>query len=285
MNNRVKEVLNIIVEKFKSGEIPEAVAMASFPVHDIPSGKWSFTNRTLMFLAGTADARGLRQWNEVNRWVKKGTRAIYILVPCFRRERDDETGEEKEVLRYFKSTSVFKYEDTEGKEMDYKIIELPNLPLLDRAKEWAISVKAIPGNYRFSGYYSPERREIALATPEEKTFFHELAHAGHGRIKGGLRNGQDPLQEIVAELSAQALCRLVGKQTNDTTGNSFRYIERYAEKLKMAPHTACLKVLGETEKVLNLILNGEDQALRPSPVSQILPPAPQLLNQPYASVT
>ena len=58
MNERVKSVLNTIVEKFKTGEIPEAVALASFPVPDIPSARWSFTNRTLMFLSGTADARG-----------------------------------------------------------------------------------------------------------------------------------------------------------------------------------------------------------------------------------
>ena len=148
------------------------------------------------------------------------------------------------------------YEDTDGEELDHRNLELPELPLLDKAREWGISVKAIPGNYRFSGYYSPERREIALATSEEKTFFHELAHAGHERIKGKLTNGQEPLQEIVAELSAQALCRLVGKQTNDTTGNSFRYIERYAKQVKLTPHVACLKVLGETESVLNLILKG-----------------------------
>jgi antirestriction protein ArdC len=254
MNNRVRQVLDVIVEKFKSGEIPEAVAMASFPVPDTPSSKWSFTNRTLMFLAGTVDARGFRQWKEVNRWVKKGARAIYILVPCFKKEIDDQTGEEKEVLRFFKSMPVFMYEDTDGEELDYRTIELPELPLLDKAREWGISVKATPGNYRFSGYYSPERQEIALATPEEKTFFHELAHAGHERIKGKLTSGQEPLQEIVAELSAQALCRLVGKRTTDTTGNSFRYIERYAEEVKMTPHLACLKVLGEAENVLNLIL-------------------------------
>jgi hypothetical protein len=254
MNNRVRQVLDVIVEKFKSGEIPEAVAMASFPVPDTPSSKWSFVNRTLMFLSGTADARGFRQWKQVNRWVRKGAKAIHILVPCFKKEVDDETGEEKEVLRFFKSMPVFMYEDTEGEELDYRNIELPELPLMDKAKEWGISVKAIPGNYRFSGYYSPKRQEIALATPEEKTFFHELAHAGHERIKGSLITGQEPLQEIVAELSAQALCRLVGKQTNDTTGNSFRYIERYADKVKLTPHAACLKVLSETENVLNLIL-------------------------------
>lgn len=255
MNERVREVLNSIIEKFESGEIPEAVAMASFPIPDVPSSRWSFLNRTLMFLSGTGDARGYRQWQEVNRWVRKGAKAIYILVPCFGKKTDEE-GEEAEYIRFFKLSPVFMFEDTEGEALDYEQIELPELPLIDRAQEWGISVKAVPGNYLYRGYYSPSRTEIGLATPEEKTFFHELAHAGHDRVKGGLFNGQDPLQEIVAELSAQALCRLVGKNLTDTTGNSFRYIERYAEKLNLKPASACLKVLAETEKVLNLILKG-----------------------------
>jgi len=256
MNERVKNVLNTIVEKFKSGEIPEAVAMASFPIPNIPSSRWSFTNRTLMFLAGTADARGFRQWKKANRWVTKGAQAIYILVPCMKKEIDEETGEEKEFLRFFKPSPVFMREDTEGEPLAYEQNELPDLPLVERAEEWKISVKAIPGNYRYHGYFSSSRQEIALATPEEKVFFHELAHAGHEKIKGSLSAGQDPLQEIVAELSAQALCRLVGKNLTDTTGNSFKYIERYAEKLKLSPYSACLRLLGETEKVLDLVLKG-----------------------------
>ena len=255
MNERVQNVLKTIVDKFKSGEIPEAVAMASYPIPDIPSAKWSFTNRTLMFLAGTGDARGYRQWKEADRWVKKGANAIYILVPCFGK-KVDEGGEEQELLRFFKPSPVFMCEDTDGEPLDYQQIELPELPLIEKAEEWGISVKAVPGNYRYRGYYSSMRQEIGLATPEEKVFFHELAHVGHEQVKGGLSTGQDPLQEIVAELSAQALCRLVGKNLSDTTGNSFKYIERYAEKLKLSPYSACLKVLGETEKVLNLILKG-----------------------------
>jgi len=254
MNDKVKQVLNVIVEKFKSGEIPEAVALASFPIPDIPSSKWSFTNRTLMFLSGTGDARGYRQWQNARRWVKKGAKAIYILIPCIKKEVDEETGKEKEILQYFKSSPVYRYEDTDGEKLDYEQLKLPDVPLLDRAKEWGISVKAVPGNYQYRGYYSPQRQEIALATPEEKVFFHELAHAGHERVNGALKNGQDPFQEIVAELSAQALCRLVGKQAIDTTGNSFQYIEQYAEKVNMTPHLACLRVMSETEKVLSLIL-------------------------------
>ena len=73
-----------------------------------------------------------------------------------------------------------------------------------------------------------------------------------------LKAGQDPFQEIVAELSAAALCKLIGKKQNDTFGNSYRYIEKYAEKIKMSSYHACLKVMSETEKVLNLILKVDD---------------------------
>ena len=210
-----------------------------------------------MFLSGTGDARGFRQWKQADRWVKKGAKAVYILVPCFKKQVDDETGEEKEVLRFFKSTSVFRYEDTDGQKLDYEQLEIPDLPLLDKAEAWGISVKAIPGNYRYHGYYSSQRKEIALATPEESVFFHELSHAAHEKVKGGLKKGQDPFQEIVAELAAQALCQLAGKKATDTFGNSYQYIEQYSEKANMTAHSACLKVLSETEKVLNLILKGE----------------------------
>ena len=115
------------------------------------------------------------------------------------------------------------------------------------------------GNYRYYGYYSSTRKEIALASPEEKVFFHEPAHAGHERLKGDIKGGQDPFQEIVAELSAQALCRLTGHEADGSFGHSYRYIEGYAQKLKITPHAACLRVLCETEKVLKLILNGEPQ--------------------------
>lgn len=256
MQDRVKQVLSTIVERFKSGDIPEAVAMATYPAANVPSSKWSFLNRTLMFLSGTGDARGFRQWHEVKRKVRKGAKAIYILVPCFKKQADKKTGEEKEALSYFKLMPVFTVEDTEGQKLDYELLELPEIPLMARAKEWGLSVKAVPGNYRYYGYYSPGRKEIALASPDETVFFHELAHAAHERLMGKIKGGQDPFQEIVAELSAQSLCRLTGREADGSIGNSYRYIEEYAQKLKMSPHAACLKVLSETEKVLNLILKG-----------------------------
>ena len=193
-----------------------------------------------------------------DRFVRKGSKAFHILVPFIRKNKDEE-GDDRQFLIGFGCRPVFRKEDTDGKELEYETIELPDLPLIERAQEWGISVRAIPGNYRYNGYYSTERKEISLATSEEKVFFHELSHSGHEKVKGSLSGGQDALQEIVAELSAAALCKLVGKQGKDTSGNSYRYIKKYAGKINMSPYRACLKVMSETEKVLNLILKGESE--------------------------
>lgn len=254
MNAKVKEVLGSILERFRNNDIPEAIAYSMFPIPNIPSAKWSLLNRMLMFLAGTQDARGFRQWNHVNRYVKKGAKAFHIFVPYIKTVEDEETGEEVQVLKGFLSKPVFRYEDTDGEPWEYEPVEIPNLPLMDRAEEWGVAVGAIPGNYGYYGYYSSGQRKIALATEEETVFFHEIAHCAHEKVTGNLKSGQDPLQEIVAELAAQALCRIVGKQPRDTLGNSYQYIERYAEQLDMKPYSACLRVLLEAEKVLNLIL-------------------------------
>lgn len=136
------------------------------------------------------------------------------------------------------------------------------------AKKWGIEVKAIPGNYLFYGFYRDTSKEIALATKEEVVFFHELAHAGHAKVKRELKPGQDWKQEIVAELSAAVLCHLVGKDGERHLGNSHTYIEKYAAKAKMVPLAACFQVIGDVEKVLQLILmqggnhNGEERSGR-----------------------
>lgn len=260
MRPNIKLVLDNILECFKTGNIPVAVALSMFPIADIPCSKWSILNRTIMFLAGTQDARGFRQWQDANRYVKKGSKAFYILVP-FIKKMEEETGEEKQALYGFGCKPVFRVEDTDGEPLDYEQIELPPLPLIEKAEEWGISVKTIPGNYKYQGYYSPDRREIALATEEECVFFHELAHCAHEKVKGSLKDGQDPLQEITAEMSAQALCRVVGKTGEKYLGNAYEYIESYASKLKISPYSACIKVMNEVEQVLSLILKRDDKTI------------------------
>lgn len=246
----IKKILDSLIEEFKNGTIPEAISIAKFPAIKIPSNSWSLMNQIIQLINQTKDSRGIRQWNYVNRRVKKRAKSFQILVPCFKKEDD------KQILAYFKTGNVFRVEDTEGEPLDYELIQVPDLPLLDRAKEWGITVEAIGGNDNFLGYYKSSAKIIALATPSEKTFFHELAHFADEKANGKLKGGQDPIQEIVAELGAQALCRMVGKDPQDTTGNSYRYIEHYAKEIEITPHSACLRVLHRVDKALNLILKG-----------------------------
>jgi len=112
MNENVKKALDIILDKFKSGDIPEAVAYSMFPLPDIPSANWSLLNRTIMILNNTADARGIFQWNKANRYVKSGSKAFYIIVPFIKKV--DAGDEDKLVLRGFGIKPVFRVEDTEG---------------------------------------------------------------------------------------------------------------------------------------------------------------------------
>jgi antirestriction protein ArdC len=258
VNEKVQTALRSIVERFENGDIPEAIAFSTFPIPDIPAAKWSLLNRTLMFIAGTQDARGFRQWREAGRHVKKGAKAITILAPRFiKTETLEEPKEEKEkkILAGFLAVPVFRVEDTEGEPLDYRQIELSDLPLIEVAKSWGISVTAIPGNYQYFGYFSQERKEIALASQEESVFFHELAHAAHQRILGQLKRGQDWKQEIVAELSAAVLCKIVGK-TSKFLGRNYQYIESYAKQVHLTAVQGCLKVMSDVESVLNLILKG-----------------------------
>ena len=101
MKAKVEQVLNVILDRFKNNDIPQAIAYSMFPVPDIPSAKWSLLNRTIMFLAGTQDARGFKQWQQVNRYVKKGSKAFHILVPYIKKVEDEENGEETQVLKGF----------------------------------------------------------------------------------------------------------------------------------------------------------------------------------------
>lgn len=258
LHPKVKPVLNMLLELFQSGDVPKAVAVATFPTFNVPSNGWSLTNRILMALHGSSDCRGFAQWREANRYVKKGSKAVHILAPWMvNKRKDDPEGEDQESKKKligFLAVPVFRVEDTDGEPLDYQKLELPPLPLLDVAKAWGVDVAAVAYQGGWLGYFRPDTNEIRLATPELKTFLHELSHKAHQLITGKLQPGQHWHQEIVAELSAQALCHIVGTDPGRTVGNSYDYIKYYSEKAGKEPIQAILSVIRDIEKVMATIL-------------------------------
>ena len=250
MKDKISETLNGILRIFKSGEIPEAVSYAAFPSFNVPSDGWSLLNRVIMWLNGTHDARGYRQWLEVGRHVKKGATAFHIFAPRLVKEKKEDGGEDFSLVGFLQ-VPVFCYEDTEGEPLNYTKTAINSFHLIDRAKGWGLNVQAVSGNDKYWGCYMG--KSIKLATPEEVVFFHELSHHAHKLVLGELKKGQVWKQEIVAELSAEALSRILGLK-RETIGNSYKYIEGYAAQAGLSPVSACLEVLSDTEKVLKMIL-------------------------------
>jgi antirestriction protein ArdC len=226
MNKKVQPVIENILERFKKGDLPKAVALSSFPIPNVPAQKWSLMNRIIMHFSATADARGFRQWQDAGRHVKKGAKALYILAPRIKKEKDKKTEEEKAVLIGFMVIPVFRAEDTEGDPLEYEQIDLPKLPLEDVAKKWDLAIKAVPGNTSYLGCYRSESKEICLASKEEIVFFHELAQAAHDRVHQNIKNIPTWKKEVIAEFSAAVLTEMTGKSSN--LGHNYRYIETYA---------------------------------------------------------
>ncbi|HBG27651.1 MAG: hypothetical protein A2Y10_10385 [Planctomycetes bacterium GWF2_41_51] len=253
--NKAKACLQKIVDLFKSGNIPKALAVATIPPQKgIPSGKWSISNRILQFLSDTSDARGFRQWEQAGRNIKKGAKALYILGPRSRivKETDGNDQEiEKTIVTGFYAIPVFRAEDTDGKPLPYDPVSPP--PLADVAEQFGLSVsyQAFASNYY--GYYHGDSKRIVLATHEAQVFFHELAHAAHHKIAGSLKGGQMPDQEIIAELTAATLASMYCSEVN--IGFSYEYVKAYSEKSKKSIDRACLVVINTVGQVLDKILN------------------------------
>lgn len=129
---QAQTVLEKVVDLFGSKELAKTTAHAFINAPGKPSGKWSLLNRIVMILSDTEDARGFRQWQKVGRNVQRGKKAFYILAPKMIKSKktNSETGEVKDeyYLGGFTNIPVFRYEDTEGKDLEvYKPATVPPL--------------------------------------------------------------------------------------------------------------------------------------------------------------
>ncbi|MFH1141048.1 MAG: hypothetical protein V1724_05145 [Chloroflexota bacterium] len=256
--DKAHEILQRLLIAFQQGTIPAALARTIIPSLDVPCSHWSLNNRILALLAGTADARGFRQWTQVGRYVRPGRKCFYILAPLLvARSKEDEEDSDRDVrLAGFRAVPVFRVEDTAGEPLNYPpLAPSQPPPLADVADAWGLTVSYTDFSGPTApayGSYSPSQKRIRLATHDEVTFFHELAHAAHERAKGQLRHGQDWSQEVVAALTAATLLHLYGCRPDD--GGAYAYIAGYAKEASKDAYRACLSVISEVEQCLNQIL-------------------------------
>ena len=244
LSEKAQASLERVIAKFQAGDLSAVTAITRIQLDpDAPMHKWSLCNKVLAFgQAQELDCRGFRQWQEVGRQVKKGSKAIYILRPHTIKKENQ--GEEELVCVGFSAVAVFAASSTEGETPlpNYAPKALP--PLHDLAVRYGINVSYVPVNPKALGDCTSDGSRIRLASHDPRIFFHELAHAIHARIDGELTGGQQVKQETVAELTCAVLMDFYG--LGDNTGNAWGYISQYADD----PLLAITKALRTVEKVL-----------------------------------
>lgn len=259
--NEAEQAANTILAAFQS---PETLPAALAPIFiqrndDTPCRRWSWSNQLLTALAGHSDARGFRQWEEVGRKVMKGQKAFRILSPCTRTIEDKATGEKKTIVSGFKGTPVFGLSQTEGEPLPEPDPELAgflqSLPFRSVAESWNLTIEAYSGEGAgFLGYYR-HKTAIAIGVKNLSTFCHELMHAADDRCKGGLKGGQHCDQEVVAQLGAAILLKIMGDDTAADLGFTWKYIQAYATKANVDTIAVCQSLLTRTCEAVAMILD------------------------------
>lgn len=257
---RASAILDEITKKFSEQEFPKICAKAFINAAEIPSASWSLGNQIAMLMENTTDARGYRQWESVQRYVKKGSKAIYILVPMVVKRKDCKD-EDKTMTVGFKAMPVFRYEDTDGKPLEeYKPKTLP--PLFGLAEKNGLDVQWRNSESGEGASINIPKRIITLSTEAPDTFLHEMVHwYDNKNVK--LKMLQDPEQETVAQLGACVLSKMYGFDSETYTWN---YIASYAKSdSPQKVGQMCLRVLGRVQKAINAILEDAESIASGTP--------------------
>jgi hypothetical protein len=257
LTENAQQIVKQLLDRFQKGDIGPLIEIATLKLTTetgIPASRWSICNQLLAYIqTGELDCRGFRQWQQVKRFVIKGSRAAYILGPVQIRTHEED-GSEAVKLIGFRSIPVFPLKMTDGEPIPEPVSLAPTSlpPLFEVAQAWGIQVDYIAFKGDAYGSFHSTSKTIRLATHEEKVFFHELAHAGHARLET-LKGGQEPRQETIAEFTACVLMQIYGLR--DTTGYTWSYIQSYNHD----PIKAIMEALDTINKVLDQILETTNQ--------------------------
>jgi hypothetical protein len=173
-----------------------------------------------------------KRWTEVNRHVKRGAKAFYILRPITVKLHDqlDEDGKPKTFQRFKPIKSVFRLEDTEGD-------PLPEIELPEWSRERALGnlgltvVEYEAFDAGVQGYSVGKTIAInPIAKYPEKTFFHECAHCQIGHTTEDSHDEylkHRGVYEAEAEGTSHLVMNDLGLLTDEARSSSGAYLRTW----------------------------------------------------------
>jgi hypothetical protein len=266
---RIEEAANAVIAAFKEPEtLPNKLADIVLNVGRW-SSKWSWSNQIIVAFMGYSDAMTMSGWKKhAGRRVIDGQerKGFNILRPVKKwiTTEDEDTGEKvsMQITVGFAPHYVFGLEQTEVvNEKKWNAFagdaqeHISTLPWINVALDWGITVDGgtVPGA---KGHFD-HRGMIGLGVKNLSVWAHELAHASEkSRDRLTIAPGQQPDNEIVAELSAAILLTVAGMEHEADLGGAWDYIKHYGGD---NPMQEIEKLLGRTKATVEHILSEADR--------------------------
>ena len=269
------EVTNRIMEQMEQGIIPWQKPWVSCgkAISRTTGKPYSLLNQ--MLLGRPGEYLTFKQCEAAGGKVKKGEKSSMVVFWKFIEQKDEETGEVKEIpfLRYY---NVFHIDQCEGVAAKHTtetafpdgaaMLEAAQEIIYDYLSREGVKLSHEEGDRAF---YRPATDEVVLPIRKQfistaeyySTVFHELTHStGHAKRLNRLSKpsffGTEDYskEELVAEIGAATLVNHVGIETSSSLRNNAAYLQNWLKVLK-DDKRFIVSAAGRAEKAVNLILN------------------------------
>ncbi|WP_456110914.1 ArdC-like ssDNA-binding domain-containing protein [Roseburia inulinivorans] len=228
--------------------------------------------------------KGYRAWNDLGRYVKKGSKGIAILAPCVRNTKaendvadrlnckNDADEKDKKVVTGFRIAYVYDIADTDGSDEFLPVLVKGVSGNSDRERDIYEKLRDIVSQEHLvlevsgtvpKGSYNIETGIISINTDYDylqriKTLLHEYAHA----VDFTMNPGED-IKKNVREMVAESVAFVVMQYMRfDTSAYSIGYIKSWmkdAEELKNVAATVQKIASNIIDKLLEAMDEVESQ--------------------------
>jgi len=223
--------------------------------------KYSMLNQYLAYsqLNGRDDVEigpiaSYKAWQQLGRQVKKGSKAISLIMPVMIDKKDNQgnkTGEKQQI--FIQRNNWFALSQTEGDNIAGDDVKTPEWNSDKALKE--LNITEIPfsmtdGNVQ--GFAQNDSIAInPVAALPHKTRFHEIAHVvlKHTKEHTMSDNEHTPrdIKEVEAESCAYILCQLLGLPGAES---SRAYVQGWLGDRKEIPSQSAQRIFGAVDKIL-----------------------------------